>query len=295
MGSFTYEDRDVFGIDGFVSVITPGVAAAESRSMSGGAGGLSFEGPLGVSEGSLLGGQGALEAEEAQRMSPEAVLAREKSESAYEGLSAEGAAMLDRKAFPQAVSKMVGGPPPLSAGANIVGYPAANIAQVSLPGNGHGVIESVAPIAVETSPGRRVPINLSLNDVGKAFEPVTPAIGVRIPKRLAEGVTLAGSAVSLTPVDAQGAPLVGSEGVVDGASVLYANTQTDTDTMIKPQTLGFDASTVLRSVDSPQQFFFELGCPRGQVWYRTVVRREFWKSVPVTSVMLCIQPPPTVL
>jgi hypothetical protein len=35
---------------------------------------------------------------------------------------------------------------------------------------------------------------------------------------------------ALTPVDAQGAPLAGSEGSVEGTTVFYANTQTDADT-----------------------------------------------------------------
>jgi hypothetical protein len=49
--------------------------------------------------------------------------------------------------------------------------------------------------------------------------------------------------VSLTPLGAQGVSLGGSEGAVDGASVLYANTQTDADTLVKPTTSGFEMDT----------------------------------------------------
>ena len=249
-----------------VCLAGPGVyssaAFGDGAPVSGGSGGLPLESPLGVSEGSsLLGEQDGLAAEEVQRMSPEAVLAREVSESAYERLGADGAAKLDRQVFSEALTEPAGGPPPIPAGAEIVGFSSNNVAQLSLTGGKHGVIDSLAPIALETSPGRRVPVSLALNDVGAAFEPATPIVNVRIPKHLAGGVELGDSGISLTPVDEHGTPLSGSEGVVDGAAVLYANTQTDTDTVIKPTTSGFDASTVLRSVDSPQQFFFHVGLP----------------------------------
>ena len=74
---------------------------------------------------------------------------------------------------------------------------------------------------------------------------------------------LAGTGVSLTPVDAHGTPLGGSEGVLDGASVFYANTQSDTDALVKPTTAGFEADTVLRSIASPEQLAYRVGLPEG--------------------------------
>ncbi len=44
---------------------------------------------------------------------------------------------------------------------------------------------------------------------------------------------------------------------------MYANTQTDTDTVIKPITAGFDASSVLRSAQSPQELAYRLLGPSG--------------------------------
>ena len=91
---------------------------------------------------------------------------------------------------------------------------------------------------------------------------------------------LSESGLSLTPASAQGAPLGGSEGVVDGASVLFANTETDTDTVVRPTTLGFEASTVLRSVDSPQQLLYRVGLPTGaSALYRAAVRRVQFGSL----------------
>ena len=80
---------------------------------------------------------------------------------------------------------------------------------------------------------------------------------------MSEGAGLSISGVSLTPVDAHGSTLGGSEGVMDGASVLYANTQTDTDMVLKPTPRGFSADALLRSVDSPEKLFFKVGLPEG--------------------------------
>jgi RHS repeat-associated protein len=102
-----------------------------------------------------------------------------------------------------------------------------------------------------------------LKDVGGAFEPGVADVGVRIPKDLGDGVQLSGSGVSLTPVDGSGSALRGGEGFLDGGVVFYANTQTDTDTTVKPLTGGFETDSVLRSVASPQTLSFRLGVPAG--------------------------------
>jgi DNA-binding beta-propeller fold protein YncE len=216
-----------------------------------------------VIAGSPMQGEQLQAGEEARRDSPEVRIAREKSRTAFAGLNAGAAAKLAREAFPGVVDDRAGGPPQLPAGQKIVSYPTDNAAQVELGGGKHAVIESTQPLAIETSPGHREPIDLSLGEAGGAFQPARSRVGLHIPKRLADGVQLTGTGVSLTPVDASGSPLSGSEGAVDGASVLYANTQTDTDSLIKPTTDGFDADTLLRSVDSPQRLYFRVGLPTG--------------------------------
>jgi RHS repeat-associated protein len=185
------------------------------------------------------------------------------SETKFEGLDGEQAEKVDGEAFPKLISEPAGGPPKLVAGESIMGYPADNAAQVDLPEGKHGVIESMEPMAIEPSPGQREPIDLSLNEVGGAFQPLRSDVALRIPKHLADGVQLTGMGISLTPVDAQGNPLGGSEGSLDGTSVIYANTQIDTDTMIKPTTGGVATHTFLRSVASPSQLYFRVGLPSG--------------------------------
>ena len=241
------------------------LAFGEAPSSVSGSGASSpVEGPLAlVVPGGLEEGQQAQAAEEAKRSSPEAVAAREVSQTRFENLDPEQAAKTVAEAFPGVIDEPAGGLPKLPAGQKILGYPSDDAAQVDLGEGKRGVMESMVPIAIETSSGQRVPVNLSLTDVGSAFQPATPAVGVRIPKQLGSGVALSGLGVSLTPIDMQGIVLGGSEGTPDGATVLYANTQRDMDTVVKPMTTGFAADTLLRSVESPQQLFFRVGLPEG--------------------------------
>lgn len=243
--------------------LAPATALAEgSSSALGGTGGSALESPL-VVPGSPVEGEQLRAAEEAELASPEAVAQRIAARTRYEQLTAEQVEKVVAESFPVVIDQPAGGPPKLPMGQSITAYLSDNVAQVDLGGGKRGVIDSMAPIAVETSPGERKPVDLALDDVGGAFEPRTPVVGVRIPKRLDDGVRLGSSGVSLTPVDGSGSPLEGSEGRVDGASVLYANTETDADTVIKPTTAGFEADTVLRSVASPEQLYLRVGLPAG--------------------------------
>jgi len=195
-------------------------AAAEGSPALGGTGGSPLESPLVVPEAqSLLGGQGLSEAEEARRASPEAAVARQESQSKFEGLGAGEASKLAGEVFPGVVDHLAGGPPQLPEGQRITDFIGANAAQVSLAQGGHAVMESMGPIATESSPGKWVPIDLSVSEAGGGFQVANPAVGVGIPKRLQDGVSLADSGVSLTPVDASGAAVGGGEGGVDGSVV----------------------------------------------------------------------------
>ncbi len=255
--------------------ISSSAAFAEGSRALGGTGGSSLESPLVVPEAqSLVGGQGVGEAEEARRDSPEAVAAREASQAKYEGLSAEQAEKADGEAFPGLVDEPAGGPPRLPAGQTIVGYPADDAAQVDLGEGGHGVIEATEPMAIEISPGSREPIDLSLDEAGGAFQPVRADVGVSIPRQLANGVQLAGTGISLTPVDASGSLVGGSEGLVDGVSVIYANTLTDADTVVKPTTLGFYSGHAVAFGGKPAAALVPGGVAgRCESWWRHRVGR----------------------
>ena len=207
--------------------------------------------------------QQAAAAAQARRNSPAAVAARAASRTKFAHLGTARAEQVAREAFPETIERLAGGPPQLPAGQRIARYITANAAQLDLSGGKHAVVESMEPMAIEGASEHLEPVDLSLTKTGNVYESVRPVKGVLIPRRSSEGVQLLEAGVSLTPVDAQGSPLGGSEGALDGASVIYANTQTDTDTVMKPTTEGVEADTVLRAVDSPGQLYFHLRLPVG--------------------------------
>jgi YD repeat-containing protein len=212
---------------------------------------------------SLAGGEQVQAQEEVRRSTPEAVAKRAASETKFEHLDAVDAERVAGDTFGRLVDERGGGPPSLPGGERIVGYPSENAAAVDLGDGRHGVIESTQPMALEAPSGRLEPVDLSLTEAHGMFMSMRPVVGVLIPKRSGEGTELPNSGLSLTPVDARGTPVGGAGGVVDGASVFYANTQLDTDTLVKPTTEGFEADTVLRSVKSPMQLYFRVGLPQG--------------------------------
>ena len=106
----------------------------------------------------LLGGEQQQLAEEARHDNPEAVAEREASRTAFEGLDPAQAAKLARETFPHLVDDPAGGFSQLPAGQRIVSYPTPNTAQLELPDHKSAVLESLSPIAIETSSSTRVPI-----------------------------------------------------------------------------------------------------------------------------------------
>ena len=229
-----------------------------------GYGGMALESPLVVPEvQSLVGGQGVGAAEEARRDSPEAVAERETSRSAFADLDDAQAAKVDGEALPRLLDDPAGGPPRLPSGESISAYLSGNAAKVSMPGGDSGIVESMVPFARETTSGRFAPLDLAPNPTGEGWEPTSPLVGVRIAKHIAAGVELPAAGVSLTPVNKHGAPLAGGEGAADAAGVLFANTLTDGDTMVKASTFGFALETILRSAYAPAQLHFRVGLPQG--------------------------------
>jgi tripartite motif-containing protein 71 len=252
----------LLGLSGWSTVALAGEASSRNgvSSLSGN--------PFVVPGEEALVGSQVAEAEAVRRASPEAVAARGVSSSAYEGLWSGDAQKVTDEAFSGLVSEPAGGPQ-LPVGQKILSYLSTTAASLELPGGLHGVLSSQAPIAVEVSAGKRVPVDLSLTEVGGRFQAKAPAAGVQvdIPKRLADGPSLKVSGVGLTPVDEQGSALGGAEGVVDGASVFYGDTEapgvSDVDTVVKPDTLGLSTETILRSQRSPGRLFFRVSLPEG--------------------------------
>ena len=211
----------------------------------------------------LVGGEQSRAAREAKRRNPAAVAARQASRTSFAGLTPAQAASEARTAFPGLIEHPAGGAPQLPAGQRITGFANAYAAQVDLGGGQHALVDSTVPIAKKGSSGAWAPVDLSLHESGDGFEGDDPLVAARLPKRLSEGAQLPAIGLSVTPVDAQGAPLPGAASTIDGSSVFVANTLPDSDTVLKPSTFGLALDTLLRSPDSPQQLSFRVGVPAG--------------------------------
>ncbi len=207
---------------------------------------------------------------QARRTNPASVEAREVSSSRFESLSAGQAARLVKSVFPRLVSQREGGLSSLPRGDRITGLVGEFTAAVSLPGGKRGAIQSTEPLAVQTGSGT-LPVDLSLRETRSGYQPKRQAAGVRlrIPRRLSAGPSLDGLGISLTPIDSHGKPLSGATGVLDGNTVFYGKSErtsagvVDTDTLVKPDTIGFSEETILRSERSPRTLHFRVGLPKG--------------------------------
>ena len=249
-----------------VAVAAP-VAFAEGTAALGGTGGSPLESPLVVPETlPLIGDEAVSNVEEARRASPETVAEREESQTRYKGLDAEEGAKLAGEVFPGVVDQLAGGPPPLPEGQHIANFTSANSAQIDLGEGKRAALESMLPIATESgTPGHWSPVDLSVNEVGGGFRIANPVVDLGIPKRLQEGVSLAGTGVSLTPVNASGVAVGGAEGQVDGAVVFYGGVGVgnDVDEFVKPEINGFSEDAILRSAASPERLSYRVGLPTG--------------------------------
>ncbi len=246
-------------------IVLGACAGALAASPAGALGsGVSVQSSL-VIEGAgwLLGDAQLLAQREATRMSPRAVAARRLSRSRFQRLDAGAAARLASESYPGIVDQSAAALPQLTPGSRIAGYLSDYSARVDLRSGRHALIESLKPIALETSHGRHAPVDLTPKESGGAFQPARAATGVRIPARLSEGVQLSGASVSLTPVDANGSALGGTDGRLDGSTVFYGKTGNDADTLVKPTSYGFEEDTLLRSPNSPQRLAFRFGLPAG--------------------------------
>jgi tripartite motif-containing protein 71 len=167
------------------------------------------------------------------------------------------------RTYPAFVDSTAGGPPTLPAGQRILSYETPEVAAVSLPNGAKAVIESTLPMATRSGSGGWAPVDLALRPAGQAFEASNPLVPVRLPKHLSEGVQLPTAGLSVTPVGPDGAQLGGSEAAVGEATAFFANTQPDTDTVLKPTDRGLDVSSALRSAEAPEQLSYRVDLPAG--------------------------------
>jgi YD repeat-containing protein len=200
---------------------------------------------------------------ELRRISPEAVLAREQSRTAYRGhLSPAAAARIAAAAYPTIVDRVASGSLQLPSGTKLARYLSDNAASIDLPNGAHAIAESLTPVASPAADHHFTPINLTLQSTDGAYMPLAAAVPVRIPTDLRGGISTPADGIAITPVSASGTALDGAASE-NGTGVLYADTQTDTDTLAKPTSVGFELDELLRSPASPGRFYYRVSLPPG--------------------------------
>ncbi len=249
----------------------PAVAIAATTSST--TPGLSSSDPLPTE--SLLEPNGPQTQEEARLASPEAVDARAESAMAFAGLSSHAAEAVLSETDPRTVDQSDGGPPPLTATQTATGFPSDYSMTIDLGSDKRALVESFAPLAIETEAGKRVPLDLSLREVAGGFQPERGIAPVRFGQRASEGASLLDIEVSLTPISEEGTPLPGT-GVIDHAnSVFYGGTEDeqvgirDLSLLAKPTVGGFELNSVLLSRRSPEHLYFKVGLPSGAILAQT--------------------------
>jgi hypothetical protein len=246
-----------------MAVVPTGAIAGTTSSTTPG---LSPRDPI-PSEG-LLEPNGPGTQEETRLTSPEAVRAREESAMVFAGLSPHAAEAVLSETDPRTVDEPDGGPPSLPAGQTATGFPSDYAMTIDLGAGKSALVESLAPLAIETEPGKRVPLDLSLREADGGFQPTRGIALVRFGQQASEGASLLDTEVSLTPVGEDGAPLNGS-GAIDHASVFYGGTEDeragirDLGLLAKPTVDGFELNSVLFSQRSPEHLYFKVGLPAG--------------------------------
>jgi hypothetical protein len=204
-----------------------------------------------------LQGQSDKAEEDAGPLGAEELEAVERSRQLFRDLSQSEAIKVTSEQFPQLIEQPSYDPLRLAEGEKVDAFATENVAQLDLPGGESGVFESGLPLIAEAASGEQLPVDLSLRRTETAIEPVNPLTDVRIPLELAEGISLPATDLTLSPVDSKGTPIRGPA-TIDGAAAFYANTQLDSDILVKPLPSGFEAEAVLRSPASPESLSYRV-------------------------------------
>jgi RHS repeat-associated protein len=181
----------------------------------------------------------------------------EAASTAFEDLTAPEAADVAAQKFPELVKVPIDLAPDLTGGESIASYPTPNSARLELPGGEGAVVESLLPLITTTADGEQVPVDLTMGEGEGVLVPANPIVPVRIGMQLAGGFEVPSLGLTLTPTDGAGIPLQGSA-TIEGAVAHFANTQADTDTVVKPIPLGLQTHSILRSPASPENVYFRV-------------------------------------
>ncbi len=190
-----------------------------------------------------------------RQATPRARAERRRSLTAYKDLSAKQAQVAVADKQPKIIETPAWQAPELKPGEKVLGYADANTARIDMPGKGPDafVTSTLEPLALPAADGKLKPITLELKKGSDGMRPERSGVPLLVPDNASSGISFGekGSGevrLSLGGSQAKAA-LVG-----DGKKAFYANTQTDTDTIVEALPLGAEISWTLRSPASPSSF-----------------------------------------
>jgi hypothetical protein len=183
---------------------------------------------------------------------------RERSRTAYRNLAPPDAVAVVRNHHPEILKAPLYSPTKVEAGQKFERFTGDYGATISGVGpKGESVLRvSMLPMRVDEGEGRKEPVDLTLEDAVDVFRPRTPLQTVSMAKQSAVGVTLPGG-FTLAPVGED------VSATLEDNAVFYANVNTDTDWVVRPDPMGIEAYFVLRSQDSPEQLRMHVGLQPG--------------------------------
>jgi hypothetical protein len=185
-------------------------------------------------------------------------MTRLQSRSAFAGLGRDAALALATRVHPEVVSHTPWTALRGRAGSG-VRYLSAHAAVLpERDGQPGGVLESTWPLRTRGGTGDEVPVDLTLRDVGGAFEPAAPLTPLSIPERLDRSIRLSGLGLGIRPGGDQSVT-----GTPAGNGVFYSNLAADTDLHVAPRPDGVELSLQLRSAQSPETFTTHVHLPAG--------------------------------
>ena len=215
--------------------------------------------------------------EKAARESPAAQLERLRSRTAYQDATLEEAIATARLEQRPVMEMSVWEPLKLREGDEFVRYIGTDQAEVDVgKGKGKTRVQSVLPLRTENENGDLAPTDLRLEDRVSDFRPKNPLVDVRLPKRLADGISLPDSNIGIHMPDATGA-----DGTLVDGKLFWGNVAADTDSLAMVLPDGVETFWQLRSQDSPEVLRQTLSLPAGA----TLRRKPGWQFLGALEVV----------
>ena len=200
------------------------------------------------------------EEREEELAGPPFVEEREKSQHAYEGLSASEAEKLLTSKFGDLLDKLNSDPARFLSDAKLNRSYGEGAATVTSEGRTE-LMEGPMPVVAENDEGELRKVDLSLEQTAEGFEPQNPLVETVIGASASEGVELGGGGLEVSQVGAE--EVAGAE--LGDKNVFFGEVDagSDTDLLVSPTSGGVEFSDMLRSINSPETLRFSLDLPEG--------------------------------